>query len=269
MPILLLHGQPGRGRDWQRLIAAIGDRGEVVAMDRPGWDGRNPAVGFAGSAAAARDALDAAGWPSATIVGHSYGAAVAAWLAAEDPARVDGLVLVAPAANTASLIAIDRLLAVPALEPIQTAAIITCARLAGRSRTVRRLAAAALGVDRGWLAEIGDWLCEPAVWHSFFVEQRLQLRELGALEHRLGSIRSPTAIVMGTADPAVPRRSAQSLARQIPGSTLTMIEGGRHTLPIEFPWRLAEIVLAHDVAHGAGSHTGAVIRSVRRADSGA
>lgn len=243
MPILLLHGQPGRGRDWQPLIDAIGDRALAHAFDRPGWDGASEPAGISSSAAAARRVLDQLGWERATIVGHSYGAAVAAWLASESPERIDRLVLVAPAANSASLLTIDRFLAVRALERPQTALILAVARGMVRSALLRRVAGALVGVSELWLRAVGPWLCEPAVWRSFFVEQRLQMSELRMLDDRLGEIRAPTEIVIGTSDPTVPFASAQILERQIPGAHLTVIRGGRHTLPAEVPARLAEIAL--------------------------
>ena len=223
---------------------AIGDRAPAHAFDRPGWDGASEPAGISSSAAAARRVLDQLGWERATIVGHSYGAAVAAWLASESPERVDGLVLVAPAANSASLLTIDRILAVRALERLQTVLILAVTRGMVRSTLLRRVTGALAGVSELWLRAVGAWLCEPAVWRSFFVEQRLQMSELRMLDDRLGEIRAPTEIVMGTSDPTVPFASAQILARQIPDAHLTVIRGGRHTLPAEVPARLAEIALS-------------------------
>src|SRR5205807_9865975 len=97
-PILLLHGQPGTARDWDRVRDAIGTRAETIAIDRPGWDGDRPPADLAGNAQAALDALDAAGAERAVVVGHSFGGAVAAWVAATHRERVRALVLVAPSA---------------------------------------------------------------------------------------------------------------------------------------------------------------------------
>jgi pimeloyl-ACP methyl ester carboxylesterase len=242
VPILLLHGQPGRGRDWQPLSDAIGDREELLAIDRPGWDGRTQPGGFARSAVAATEALDAAGWPHATVVGHSYGAAVAAWLAAERPERVAALVLVAPSANTASLRRSDRLLAAGAVEPLLSALLILGARASARTPLIRRQLASALGVDQTWLGNVSAGLRSRPAWRSFFVEQRLQIHELPILEERLVRIHAPTTIVIGTRDPIVPLRSARQLAGQIPGAELIVIPGGGHTLPAQAPQRLAEII---------------------------
>src|SRR5205807_6643224 len=95
-PVLLLHGQPGSASDWNRVRAAIGGRAETIAIDRPGWDGDSSPLDLAGNAHAALEAIARAGAARAVVVGHSFGGAVAAWLAASEPERVRALVLVAP-----------------------------------------------------------------------------------------------------------------------------------------------------------------------------
>ena len=264
MPILLLHGQPGRGRDWQPLVAAIDDgahasgieRPEVLAIDRPGWDGVSAAGGFETSTDAALAALDHAGADRATVVGHSYGAGVASWLATQQPERVEALVLVAPSANTASLIAIDHLLGWPVVGYAASAALMSGVRLAIGARPIRGRLSSHLGVDPEWLRSAGAWLRGPDVRRSFFVEQRLQLRELPQLEGRLGLLTAPTTIVMGTADEIVPLASARLLASQIPGAELIEVQGGRHMLPAQIPARLADIILAASARGAAVPSTG-------------
>src|SRR5581483_4457605 len=109
----LLHGQPGTADDWDGVRTAIAGRARTIAIDRPGWNRHGGALDhgrafdLAGNARAALSALDAAGVSRATIVGHSLGGAVAAWLAAEHPERVGALVLAAPSANRSSLNRLD------------------------------------------------------------------------------------------------------------------------------------------------------------------
>src|ERR1700739_2954731 len=111
--VLFLHGQPGSAADWDGVIQRLGGRAVTVAIDRPGWDGVQPALDLDGNAQAALAALDARGLGQALVVGHSLGGAIAAWLAVMHPERVTALVLAAPAANLASLYPIDRWLAAP------------------------------------------------------------------------------------------------------------------------------------------------------------
>jgi pimeloyl-ACP methyl ester carboxylesterase len=59
--VLLLHGQPGGVADWTRVVAGLDGRAEVLATDRPGWDGITPPTDLAGNADAALGILDRRG----------------------------------------------------------------------------------------------------------------------------------------------------------------------------------------------------------------
>ncbi len=243
-PVVLLHGQPGSARDWALVQAAIGDRAETIAIDRPGWDGRSAPGGLGHSAAAAVAALDAAGFERVVVVGLSFGGAVAAWLAVERPERVAALVLVSPAANTASLQPVDRLLALPVAGYLASTVLLAGAGLALSSGPIRRRLEGTFRLPDDYLRSAARRLRSPSAWKAFIVEQRALLRELPELEPRLGTIRTPTTVVVGTSDMIVPRRAGRELSRQIPTAELVEIAGGHHVLPAEHPDRLAEIILA-------------------------
>ena len=54
----------------------------------------------------------------------------------------------------------------------------------------------------------------------------------------------PTSIIHGAHDPFLPVSSARRLQQAIRGSTLEILESGRHFLPEESPERLAELITA-------------------------
>ena len=243
-PALLLHGQPGTARDWDRVQAAIGSRVETIAIDRPGWDGDSSPSDLAGNAAAALAALDAAGADRAVVVGHSFGGAVAAWLAATAPDRVRALVLAAPSANEASLEWVDRLLATRGLGYVASAAALAGSGLALAARPLRVRVARDLELEERYLRTAGRILLSPPAWHAFFLEQRELTRDLPELEGRLDQIAAPTTIVIGTRDRVVPRASARRLAEQIPHAELVELERANHLLPQQRAERLAEIIVA-------------------------
>jgi pimeloyl-ACP methyl ester carboxylesterase len=89
-PVVLLHGLASQRRFWN-LVAPYLTRLPVLALDQRGHGGSDrPADGYdvltvAGDLA---PALDAVGWSRAVLVGHSWGAAVAATFAARHPERV-------------------------------------------------------------------------------------------------------------------------------------------------------------------------------------
>ncbi len=219
-PVVLLHGQPGSGRDWNRVRRRLPPQLPVVAPDRPGYDGVSRPGGIAHSARAVIDWMDNAGVPRAHVAGLSFGGGVAAWLAAEHPQRVSSLLLISPAANRAALQRIDRLLAAPLLGPVLSTAMILGAGVALRSpRLLTRRAVSAV-----------------------LVEQRAMLEELPALEAKLDRITAPTTIMIGTADTVVPPNAGRLLADQIRDARLVEIGGARHGLTRTHPEQVAQLI---------------------------
>jgi pimeloyl-ACP methyl ester carboxylesterase len=214
----------------------------TIAVDRPGWDGRSAATDLPGNAQAALSALDGARVARATVVGHSLGAAVAAWLAGSAPARVGRLVLVAPAANVDALGPVDSLLAAPVIGWLASVGAMAGGGLALGARPVRRWVAEATALDDRYLRAAGRMLLAPAAWRAFVREQRFLVRDLPALERRLPRISAPTTIVAGTGDHVVPLGAARRLATQIPGAALVEIERAGHLVHVQQAERLAEII---------------------------
>lgn len=249
MTVLLLHGQPGSARDWDAVAAALGDRARPVVISRPGWDGVTPPTNLEGNAQAAIRALDRAGVSRALVVGHSLGAAVAAWLAASRPERVAALVLVAPSANRDALVPADHLLARPVIGDVVSAVSLALTGKALAVGVLRRLLARELGVNADYLRDSRPMLTRRRTWLSFVAEQRMLIRELPELEARLPDVHAPTTVVAGTADRIVPVRSARRLTEQIPGARLVALEGTHHLVHQQRPNQLAQIILS---ARGSG-----------------
>ena len=91
--------------------------------------------------------------------------------------------------------------------------------------------------------EYGRTLLSPATWSAFAAEQRMLMRDLAGLQGRLGQIRAPTTIVVGTADRIVTPASARQLADQIAGAQLVALERASHLLLQERPSEVAELML--------------------------
>ena len=64
---------------------------------------------------------------------------------------------------------------------------------------------------------------------------------LGSADLRSGlqAIRAPVSVIVGEEDFATPLAMSQALHAGIPGSTLTVIPGGRHLTPVEYPKEIA------------------------------
>lgn len=94
--IVVVTGAPSWAEYWAPLLAALpGDR-EMIVVDRPGFAGSEP-VEYVGDirvqAAALAPLLEAAPGQKILLVGQSYGAAIAALMAAAAPKSLKGLVL--------------------------------------------------------------------------------------------------------------------------------------------------------------------------------
>lgn len=106
-PIVLVHGFGGSAWSWRETVPALAEAGyRVVALDLANfglsdksWDRDTSHARQADLVAAVLDEL---GIDGATIVGHSMGANVLAWLAARHPERVERAVLVDAATGPAA-----------------------------------------------------------------------------------------------------------------------------------------------------------------------
>lgn len=98
-PLLCLHSIPHSGRIFKRFLTVTGVKRSVFAPDLPGFgdsDPPPPRAGVAEHAAAIGDFLDTMRLRQIDLLGHGFGAAVAAELTAIRPAQVRRLVLVSP-----------------------------------------------------------------------------------------------------------------------------------------------------------------------------
>jgi pimeloyl-ACP methyl ester carboxylesterase len=248
-PALLLHGQPGSPSDWDWVVAALAGRVQSIPLERPGYDG-SPAGGVRHSAEAALTTLDAHGVERAIVVGHSYGGAVSAWMAAFHPDRVAGLVLVSAAANRGALVPGDRWLAAPLIGPIASAGLLWSTGVATQIPLLRRRIAWAADLPPEYLAAEGRRSLSLTITRTFLIEQRWLLRELPVLEDNLSRIRAPTRVLVGGADPFVPPSAGRELARQIRGAELIEIPDAGHVLNVQHPGRVADAILSVSATPG-------------------
>lgn len=233
-PVVLLHGAGGNLRDLTLALGpAFAADHEVIALDRPGlgFSGRTRrARRLAGQAELLAEALAALGIGRATLVGHSYGGALALAWALALPDTVAGLLLIgAPSQPRGRIGLMNGLLASHLTGPIVARQV--------PERMADRLVGNALvrvfspqPVPAGYLAHVRpELLLNPTVLRANALQLRALKAGLRAMAPRYGEIAVPTEIVHGTADAIVPFDvHALPLARQIPQATLTRLEGIGH-----------------------------------------
>lgn len=247
--VMLVHGQPGSGADWDDVRLVLEQRRRVLVVDRPGY-GRSrlaPASMAENADMLADVALGRAAAP-AVVVGHSYGGGVALLMAARRPEAVAGLVLLGSVGPRTSVNGFDRLLARPGLgDALSAAGLFTVGRLLPRLRPLaRHLPARTAARVRAGLPD-GRYAAVLSagglrMWRSFVAEQRSLLAEIDDLERAMSRVRAPTAVVTGTRDPVVPPSAAATTAAAIPGSELVMLAGIGHFLARDAPRAVAEVV---------------------------
>ena len=238
--VVLLHGASANAADPMegvgRTLAARGFR--VIAFDRPGfgWSDRLAGAGAAGPApqgAAIAEALERLRIGPAIVLGHSWAGALALSLALDHPERVAGLVLVAPVARPfPPRGAIPWYLRLAVRPPVAwllsrtLAAPVGLQFLAGAARTVFAPQAASpdyLARSRASLVlRPGTMLAN--------VQDLIGLGPaLEALSPRYETLRVPTVIVAGGADPVVRTdQQAEPLAAAIPDARLVVLPGIGH-----------------------------------------
>jgi pimeloyl-ACP methyl ester carboxylesterase len=259
-PVLLVHGQPGLGSDWEPVAERLADH-RLLIVDRPGF-GRSgeETLSIEGNAEVLGDLVIERDAAPVTVVGHSYGGGVAILLAARRPELVSGVVLVGSVGRANSLNVLDHLLAAPVMgEFLSAAGLFTLGRVLPR---LRNLASDQQFAALDWLrATLPDDRYNRVsaqrgrrVWRSFVAEQRTLVREIGAVEAALGSIRAPTTVVSGAWDLVVPPSVSASIAAAIPGSELVTVARTGHFVPRDAPEVVASAVRAVESrAREAGS----------------
>ena len=95
-PVLLIQGIGVTAEGWRPQVTGLAGQFQLLTFDNRGIGRSQPCAGPISIEVMADDAralMDAAGWASAHVVGHSMGGVIAQQLALDCPARVRSLVL--------------------------------------------------------------------------------------------------------------------------------------------------------------------------------
>jgi pimeloyl-ACP methyl ester carboxylesterase len=244
--VVLIHGFLASNFVWRDVLLPLAARGfRVVAPDLVGFGfSGKPAGGeytIEAQARAVTGLLDELKVERATLVGSSYGAAVAAVCALDRPERVERLVLVGAVCNDVlTRHPVLRLIAVRGLGELIGPPLLD-ASYALRRRQARRAAGNgdALAEER---RIAGRHLPLRAADAQRAVVNTVRGWSAARVEREAEKIRQPTLLVWGEADADTPLRDGETLRRLIPDSRLLTIKACGHLPQEECPQAFADAV---------------------------
>ena len=224
--VVLIHGGLVDGRLWDEQMGPLSKRFRVVRYDLRGYGRSADAPEPFSHLEDLRALLDLLRIEKATLVGLSLGGIIAADFALEHPERVERLVLVGPGLRG------DK------QPPPKDAA----AAIAAMSRGPEAFADASMtrelyaGVRPGSAAYrlLRRMLLDNFKALSTLRPGHIKYPEPPTAE-RLGQVRAPTLVLIGSRDGRNLRNIADTLAAGIPGARKVIIHGASHHPPVETP----------------------------------
>jgi 3-oxoadipate enol-lactonase len=238
-PLLLIHGGLGDMRMWEGQVPAFAQRYRVIRYDTRGF-GRTETedVEFRDYSDAAA-VLDHVGADSAYVVGQSRGGVIALDLAIESPERVDALV---SAAGGISGFEAERTDPPPwgemerlwnAKDWAALAELETQVWVDGWGQPPDR-------VDPEVRRQVSDWI--RTTYEEEKVEGKPKRLDPPAAE-RLGEVRSPTLVLIGTVDEQGGVAAERHLAATVADARSVEFPGVAHMIQLEEPERFNQVVL--------------------------
>ncbi len=242
-PLVLIHGFPTASHLWQELVPLLPEGRRVVVFDLLGYGRSDPPGNLPLDIKAHADRLlvllDLLGINRACLIGHDVGGGIAQAVAVRAPHRVSHLCLI-------SSVGFDDW---PSREVKMARATLPLTRHLPATWLLSVLKTdlargyvdpdlAARSIDR-YVRSFSTPAGRDLLVAHLEALQPADTLEIGA---RLGAVPAPTAIIHGAHDPFLSIAAARRLHHAIRGSTLEIIESGRHFLPEESPDRLTELI---------------------------
>lgn len=244
-PVILIHGFISSNLIWSDVLLPLAAEGfRVIAPDLPGY-GYSEKPGSAeytieSQARAVLGLMDRLQIDKATVVGASYGGAVAASMALDYPQRVERLVLVGAVTNDEPkkkmLLRISRL---PLLGDVVTPLFLG-SRCVLRKRTEQMYRRLGRPVDERKLEARHHLLATANVHRAMLRTARRW--NANRIQRQARLITQPTMLVWGEEDTHIPIKQAFLLREAIPHNRLVIFRNSGHLPPTEYPEQFVKVV---------------------------
>jgi pimeloyl-ACP methyl ester carboxylesterase len=256
-PIILIHGFISSNLVWNEVLLPLAKAGfRVIAPDLPGYgysdkpsDGRYTIDAQAHAILGLMNQLEI---DQATIVGASYGGAVAATLALDYPERVENLILVGAVTNDQpKKKLLLRLVSFPLVGDIATPLFLGSSWIL-RKRTEEVYRRLGYPVDERKLAA-RHHLLQTSNTHRAMI-RTVRRWNANRISREASLIRCPTLLVWGDEDTHVPLSEAFKLREAIPNARLIVFRHCGHLPPTETPGQFVELVADFCKTEAARKH---------------
>ena len=241
-PVLLLHGFGSSLHTWDQWAALLEADRRVIRLDLPGFGltGADPTGDYSDLRAVAllEGLLDRLGVARADVVGSSMGGRIAWRFAAERPARVRRLVLMAPDGFASAGFTYDR----PAGVPLLMRALPYTLPMPLLRGGVAPAYADPASLTESALERYRNMMIAPGVRHAIL--DRMATHVLVPPEPFLRRIAAPVLLLWGESDRMVPPAHAADYARELPDSRTVVLPGLGHVPMEEDPARALAPVTA-------------------------
>jgi pimeloyl-ACP methyl ester carboxylesterase len=245
-PMILIHGFISSNLVWNEVFLPLAQAGfHVIAPDLPGYGySDKPSDGeytIAAQARAVVGLMDKLGIDRATIVGASYGGAVAATIALDHPDRVAKLILVGAVSNDeVKKKLLLRLVRVPVVGDLATPLFLG-SRWILRKRTEEVYRRLGYPLDERKL-EARHHLLATSNTHRAMI-RTVRRWSADRISREASLIRPPTMLIWGEEDTHIPISDAFRLRDTIPNSRLIVFRHCGHLPPTEYPAKFVEVVV--------------------------
>lgn len=250
-PVVLLHGNGACVEDWQAsgLYDRLRAERRVIAFDRPGFGHSNRPGHTRWTPEAQADLIvqtfDGLGIDRAIVVGHSWGAMVAAALAIRHPGRVAKAVLASgyyfPTARQEVMLFSS--MAMPLIGNVMRQTVSPLLARMTAPRVIKTIFAPR-PVDPRFTAGFPLELCfRPSQLRALAEDTDMMVPAARRLARDYAGIAVPVEIVTGDADRICdPARQSLALAKVVPDQRLTVVEGGGHMVHYDATETFAEVI---------------------------